>query len=119
MRQEGWLPKGLHLHGKRELIAALRSWLAVPGAPTIGDTSSFHGQFWISADIGSHRVRVAADTTREAAQRIVDHASSDPARPWHVVANQKGRINKVVVTDRLEPGWYAYIAPPLEAETTI
>jgi hypothetical protein len=94
---EGWLPKGLRVSGKHHLIATLRDWLTESRAPTIGDTSSFHGRFWISADISGYRVKLAADTTREAVQTVVDQATADPEPPWHVVANQLGRINKVVV----------------------
>jgi hypothetical protein len=116
---EGWLPKGLRVNGKRELIATLRAWLSESSAPAIGDTRSFHGRFWISADISGYRVRLAADTTREAVQRVVDRATAHPERPWHVVRNQHGRINKVVVADRVEPGWYAYAIRSFEAETAI
>jgi hypothetical protein len=117
--EEGWLPKGLRLRGKRELIAALRAWVDGSSAPTIGDTRSFHGQYWISADIGGHRVRLAADTTREAVRTVVNQVAANPARPWRIVANQRGRVNKVVVTDRVEPGWYAYVIPGLPTETEI
>jgi len=119
LNEEGWLPKGLRVNGKRELIARLRSWLAESSAPTIGDTRSFHGRFWISADMSGHRVRLAADTTREAVQKVVDQVAANPDRPWHVVANQNGRINKLVVANRHEPGWYAYVTRALEAEATI
>lgn len=117
--EEGWLPKGMQLRGKRQLIEALHDWLGRPGADTIGDTRTFHGRFWIRADVGAYRVRLAADTTRKAAQAVVDYARANPEQPWHVVANQNGRINKVVVTNRVDPGWYAYLATPLDTETAI
>jgi hypothetical protein len=50
----GWLPKGLRLRRKQQLIATLGDWLVESRAPTIGDTRSFHGRFWISADISGH-----------------------------------------------------------------
>ena len=116
---QGWLPKGLRLHGKAQLIATLRAWLSSPGPPTIGDTSGFHGRFWISVDIGRHRVRLAADTTREAVQRVIDEIAAKPDRPWRVVANEQRRVNKVILTQRVEPGWYAYLTNPLKAESDI
>jgi hypothetical protein len=88
-------------------------------APTIGDARGFHGRYWLSAEIGGLRLKLAADTTREAVQQAVDAAEAHPDKPRHVVANQQGRINKVVVTDRAEPGWYAYLSRPLEVETEI
>jgi hypothetical protein len=116
---EGWLPKGLRVSGKRQLITILRDWLHQSGAATIGDTSRFHGSFWVYVDVNGHRVRLAADTTREAVQRLVDEVGAHPERPWRVVANQLGRINKVVVVDRDDPGWYAYLSRPLDVETEI
>ena len=116
---EGWLPKGLRLRGKAHLIETLRGWLMNSAAPTIGDTSGFHGRFWVSVEIGNHRIRLAADTTREAVQRVVDEIATHPDRPWRVVANEQGRVNKVLPTLRVEPGWYAYLIRPLDAETEI
>lgn len=92
MEQEGhgWLPKGLRLRGKAELLAALRDWLNTSYARTIGDTSHFHGRHWATAEIAGYTVRLAADTTREAIQRVLDEAGDDAARPWRVIANERG-----------------------------
>ncbi|TMC10945.1 MAG: hypothetical protein E6J29_10625 [Chloroflexi bacterium] len=88
--------------------------------PTIGDTGgAYHGQFWVSAYVGGHSVRIAADTTREAVQRVVDAVGYDPKLPWRVIGNQRGRVNKLVIGDRAEPGWFAYLTKPLSAEATI
>jgi len=119
LARRGWLEKGLRVNGKHQLLATLRTWLRESNAPTIGDTRSFHGQFWISADISGHRVKLAADTTRRAVQTVVDQVTADPDVPWRVIANQLGRINKVVIGDRIEPGWYAYSTLLFESETTI
>ena len=117
---ERWLPKGARYGGRHELVAALREWLATSKEPTIGDTGgAFHGQFWISAHIGGHSVRLAADTTREAVQRVVDAMRYDPNMPWRVISNQRGRVNKLVIGDRAEPGWFAYLTKPLSVEATI
>jgi len=116
---EGWLPKGLRLRGKAHLIETLRGWLMSSAAQTIGDTSGFHGRFWVSAEIGDYRIRLAADTTRAAVQRVVDEIGAHPQRAWRVVANKQGTVNKVVPTQHAEPGWYAYLSRPLKAETEI
>jgi hypothetical protein len=118
-RTDGWLPKGLRIHGKAQLLQALAEWLGESDAPTIGDTSTFHGRYWVSVQVGGYRVKVAADTTRGAVRRVVEELQRNPGRPWHVKANQKGRINKVILTERAEPGWYAYLGTPLDAEASI
>lgn len=117
---ERWLPKGARYRGKQELIAALKEWLATSKEPTIGDTGgAYHGQFWISAHIGGHSVRIAADTTRGAVQRVVDAMAYDTKVPRRIISNQRGPVNKLVIADRAEPGWFAYLTKPLSAEATI
>jgi hypothetical protein len=114
-----WLAKGSRFDGKRQVITALRRWLDESNAQTIGDTNGYHGRFWVSADIGGHHVRIAADTTREAVRRVVDQMAAAPDQPWRVVENERGRVNKLVIGDRIEPGWFAYLTRPLPRETTI
>jgi hypothetical protein len=64
-------------------------------------------------------VKLAADTTRAAVQTIVNRTTADPEVRWRVVANQLGRINKLIVGNQIEPGWYAYLTRAFETETTI
>lgn len=45
---------------------------------------------------------------------FVNESAGDLKRPWEVIANQRGRFNKVVPglgTDPI-PGWYAYLTTP-------
>jgi hypothetical protein len=116
---KAWIPKGLHIRGKAELLDALSEWLNSSDAPTIGDTSLFHGAYWVTIEIGGLRVKVAADTTRGAVRRVVAALEAHPNKPWRVVANQNGRINKVIITDSVEPGWYAYLPRGLDHEIVI
>ena len=117
---DGWLPRGLRLQGKHELIGVLRDWLAHSRADTIGDTSHFKGTPWLFVDIGPHRVKVAADTKREAVQRVVDEVGVYPDRPWQVVPNSRtGRVNKVVLTTGVQSGWFAYLITALPRQTSI
>jgi hypothetical protein len=51
-----WIPKGLYVRGKAELLDALRQWLKSSDAPTIGDTSRFHGAYWVTVEIDGLRV---------------------------------------------------------------
>ena len=117
--QPGWMPRGQRFRSKDELLVALRQWLRSSSAPTIGDTKLFRGRPWITIEIGSSRVKINADTTREAVRNIVGAVGGNPNKPWRVVANQNGRINKVVVTDSREPGWYAYLTDSLDREAVL
>jgi hypothetical protein len=66
-----WIPKGLYVRGKVELLDALRQWLKSSDAPTIGDTSRFHGAYWVTVEIDGLRIKLAADTTRGAVRQVV------------------------------------------------
>lgn len=65
-------------------------------------------------------VNVNADTTRDAIERMVRHAQRMPHAEWHVIANERGTINKVVFDpDDTHEGWYAYLRDPLTAPATL
>jgi len=113
------MPRGMRIRSKVELLDALREWLNSSDAPTIGDTSLFHGRYWVTVEVGTRRVKIAADTTREAVRSVVVALAANPNRSWRVVANQNGRINKVVPTASVELGWYAYLTQALDHEIVI
>jgi hypothetical protein len=118
---EGHLPAGLLIKGKAELVTVLRRWLSRSGASTLGEVGRFGGRPWLLVDVGNQGVVINADTKRSAVETFVRESQRRPGRPWRVVANRNGRINKVIprpLPDPL-PGWYAYIGRPLEAEGTI
>jgi hypothetical protein len=114
-----WIPKGLYVRGEAELLDTLHQWLKSSDAPTIGDTSRFHGAYWVTFEIDGLRVKVAADTTRGAVRKVVAALEEHPNKRWRVVANQNGRINKVIITDSVEPGWYAYLPRGLDHEIVL
>lgn len=62
-----------------------------------------------------------ADTKRAAVATFVRGATAGPERPWRVMTNRAGRINKVLPYPEPDPlpGWYAYLTDPLAAEGTI
>jgi hypothetical protein len=118
---DGHLPRGLRLAGKAELMDVLQSWLSDSHAETIGDIGSFGGKPWIWVDADGWTVAINADTKRSAVEAVVRDHRYGSTRPWQVVANRRGRINKVVPSPDGEPlpGWYAYLHTPLDAEETI
>ena len=117
----GHLPQGLRLSGKRELRDTLRRWLSESSAETIGDVGNFGGRAWLAADINGCEVVLNADTKRAAVEWFVDASASEPDRPWRVVANRRGRINKVLPDPKGAPlpGWYSYLTQPADEEQAI
>ena len=118
---DGHLPRGLRVAGKRELVVVLRNWLRESQAVTVGDVGSFGGRPWLLIDIGGHEVALNADTKRAAVEAFVRGSWPDPERPWRVIANRRGQVNKVLTGPDPEPvpGWYAYVTHPLGSEETI
>jgi len=117
----GYLPRGLRLSSKPELVDVLRTWLRDSSASTIGEVGSYGGKRWLVVDIGRYELALNADTTRAAVQVVVRTNERDPNRPWQVVANKRGRVNKVLPGPDGEPlpGWYAYLIQPVTTARTI
>lgn len=120
-RTAEYLSPGTHVSGKRDLAALLKAWLSQSQAPTIGDVKTFGGRAWLHIEINGQHVVLNADTKRAAVEAFVRLSEVDPDQPWRVIANRRGRVNKVLPypqTDPL-PGWYAYLSQPLTDEDTI
>jgi len=62
-----------------------------------------------------------ADTKRAAVERFVHASASEPDGSWRVVANRRGRINKVLPDPKGSPlpGWYSYLTQPADEEQAI
>jgi hypothetical protein len=118
---DGYLPRGLRVAGKADLVNMLRRWLAESKAATLGNVGAFGGRAWLVVDLGAHEVALNADTKRAAVETFVRENSHDPERPWWVVPNRRGRINKVLPHPGSEPlpGWYAYLTRSLDAEGVV
>ena len=119
--QDGHVRRGSHVTGKTELAAVLQHWLAESSAPTLGDIGTFGGRAWLLIDLGTHRVALNADTKRAAVEAFLHDSTGDLERPWRVVANARGRINKVLPNPKADPlpGWYAYLTHPLATPSQI
>ena len=116
-----YLPPGLRVKGKTELNIVLSRWLARSGARTIGDVADYGGRPWLFITLGIHEVALNADTKRDAVETFVKASSQQPERPWRVIPNRNGRINKVLPGPDPAPlpGWYAYLTRPLLREALI
>jgi hypothetical protein len=115
----GYLPRGLRVYRKSELVELLGRWLAASRVATLGDVASFGGKPWVIVELTDRRVVLNADTKRRAVEAFLHESGDAPERPWRVIANQRGRVNKVLPGPGLSPGWYAYLEPPLDAEGSI
>lgn len=111
---DGYLPRGLRITGKRELVAVLGTWLEQSVATTIGDIGTFGRTAWLRIDVNGAEVVLDADTKRTAVQAFLRAAAADPDRPWLVTTTRTGRAVKVLPGPRDEPaqGWYAYLTRP-------
>jgi hypothetical protein len=111
---DGYLPRGLRITGKHELVTVLRTWLDQSAAPTIGDIGTFGRAAWLRIDLNGIEVVLNADTKRTAVQVFIRAAAADPDRPWLVTATRTGRAVKVLPGphDEPAPGWYAYLTRP-------
>jgi len=112
----GFLPRGVRVTGKREFADLLRRWHNQSQAKTIGDVGSFGGTACITVRLGDHDVVLNVDSKRSAVATYLDHVRRlGPDLPWRVVANNRGTVNKVVFSD--DPadaaGWYQYLRTPL------
>lgn len=118
---DGHLPRGLRVTGKAALVDVVRRWLAESRAQTIGDVGTFGGRPWLFVDLGAHEVALNADTKRTAVEAFVNESGPEPDRPWRVVSNRRGGINKVDPGPGpgVLPGWYAYLTRAWDAEGVI
>lgn len=112
----GFLPRGVRVSGKREFADLLRRWHNQSQTKTIGDVGCFGGTACITVRLGDHDVVLNVDSKRSAVVTYLDHVwRLGPDLPWRVVANNRGSVNKVVFSD--DPadaaGWYQYLRTPL------
>jgi hypothetical protein len=112
----GFLARGIKVNGKRELADLLLHWYQSTSAKTVGDVGGYGGTAWITVGLGSQEAVLNADTKRASVATYLEHVQRlGPNRPWRVIANNRGTVNKVTFSD--EPadaaGWYLYLRKPL------
>jgi hypothetical protein len=92
-----------------ELVPLLSGWASSSGASTIGDVGSFGGRALVTVATPSTSFVLNADTKRAAVLNFLAVAGVG-APNFRVVANQRGKVNRVVFhpDGRPTPGWYAY-----------
>lgn len=116
--QAGYLAEIVEVHGKQEFTQLVDRWLDTSGADTIGDVGSFGGRPCVRILLPAGAAVLNVDTKRTAVREYLDQAQRHGAdMAWRVVANQRGRVNKIVIRDDggPTPGWFCYLTQPLDA----
>ena len=108
----GIIERGSHLSSLGELIETLAQWLDHSDDSRLADTT--YGRVgWLTVDTPLGTMTINADTRRDAIESLVDAARSASGLRMNVIANRRGRVNKVTFDNCPTQGWYAYIDPPL------
>jgi hypothetical protein len=115
------IDKGHVVRDKRELAELLREWFRKTNEPTIGDVGNYGGKAWIYVELPGTTVVLNSDTKRAAVEAYLAAVGDQgPELPWRVVANQRGRVNKVLYGDLdRAPGWFCYTLAPLDAPVSL
>ena len=116
------LSRGTHARTGSELVALLANWVAETVDETIGDVSRFPRAPWVSVETPLGLMDLNADTRRSAVEILLEHARRGGGGfELFVIANRRGRINKVVFDPRTPPptGWYAYLREEAPAATSM
>lgn len=104
--------RGTHFQSRAQLIAALERWVKESDDETVGDLE-FKRAPWISFDSSAGIADINADTRRDAVERMLRQTRE--GKPWHVIENRRGSINKVVFDPNdSHEGWYSYLRQPLD-----
>lgn len=111
---DGFIERGAIVTTRGELHALLRDWTETSTAATIGDIDTFGGKVWVTWQHGDETIVLNADTRRTAVLEYLAFAAERGVdKHWRVVANAKGKNNRVVYRDDVKlMGWYCYTAKP-------
>lgn len=91
------------------LVPLLSEWAARSTASTIGDVGAFGGRALVTVTTTGGPFVLNADTKRAAVLEFLAQAGGGEVT-FRVIANQRGRVNRVIFRADGDPtpGWYAY-----------
>jgi hypothetical protein len=113
--ESGYLPRGLQIASKEELVRVLSKWLEGSDAQTVGEVGSYAGRPWLWIQVSGRELVLHADTRRTAVEAFVRANAADPNRLWRVVATARAGIARKVLPGPdgdAAPGWYCYLTHP-------
>ncbi len=107
---------------RADFVELLRWWLETTEEDTVGDVGTFGGRPWVLVETGSVRCHLNADTKRAGVRRLLElHQQHGPQLTWQVIANARGRVNRVAVGPDAEKvkGLYLYTDEDLPSPTRL
>jgi hypothetical protein len=117
------IPKGTRCASKSVFVLLLQKWYETTAEETVGDKKLYPKITpWIFVETGGFKVRVHADTTREAVGRYLALASElGKDLPWRVRKGKQGTLNKVCIEPDGGPtkGLFMYTVKELSEPTSI
>ncbi|MHB1535641.1 MAG: hypothetical protein ACYC1D_13740 [Acidimicrobiales bacterium] len=111
----GTIARGSTVDSKAALAELLGRWHSESDAATIGEVGRYGGTPWLRIDLRGGLAVLNADTKRAAVDAFLEEVARHGAeRPWSIIANHRGRLNKVTFDPdgAAVPGWYCYVATP-------
>lgn len=114
--------KGHVCEDRRDFVELLRWWLETTSEPTIGDLGSYSGRPWLRVRAGSTLCHLNADTSRAGVQRFLELVREHGGDlEWRVVANQRGKVNRVAFGPAAErvKKFYLYTDDEMPAPITL
>ena len=108
---------GTFVTSKEAFARLLESWLEHDERETvIGPPGTYGGKALIHVHLGAEHFHLNGDTRDEGVREYLDLVAQHGGQlPWHVVANQAGRVNKVAFGDAKAPIRYFYLYADNEA----
>ena len=105
-----YVPGGTTCHSKSELTQLLRDWLSSDHETVIGEPGNFGGKPLIRINLGGQRFHLNGDSRDEGVEAylsLVEQHGDD--MPWHVIANNRGKVNAVAFGEPPEKIRFFYL----------
>ena len=117
---DGHVPAVTEVNGVAEFERVLSQWVNASDRPTVGYVDAYGGSPVIRVRVGADRFVLNLDTPRPAVRHFLATAARSGGAAnlhWHVIANEKGRVNKIsyLANDALPQGWFVYLRPDAES----
>jgi len=104
------VPRGHQCTDEADFTELLRWWFETTDEATVGDVGTFGGKPWVHVVVGDEPCHLNADTNRYGVRRYLDLVRAHPdGLPWSVIANTRGKVNRVALGPGREKVEYLYL----------
>ena len=112
-----YIEAGTTCSGKAAFARVLEVWLTHEDREaTVGQPSSYAGKALVWVELGGQRYHLNGDSQDKGVREYLDLVRRDgPDLPWHVIANQSGKVNKVAFGEAPAAVKYFYLYAKDEA----